>query len=237
MITQQDPPPIPTAAQGVESPMTTNGEGAPPTPTESKNDSNGTNTSSDTSTSATGAEGEEESAKPFEMGKSSPKRLRIPNIEVDTPLDDSGLRQDGTLEVPPLTPDANASYYTGSPTPGQKGPSVILGHVDSLEDGPAVFYDLGKLKQGDEIKVTREDKSVATFVVHRTTMVTKETFPTNEIYGNTEGSELRLVTCGGEFDEATGSHQSNIVVFASLDKIDGKTLTQWRTRQDGPHAK
>jgi LPXTG-site transpeptidase (sortase) family protein len=99
--------------------------------------------------------------------------------------------------------------------PGDVGPAVIAGHVDS-KDGKAVFYDLYQLRTGDEIQVLRGGQWV-TFQVTGTEQYAKSKFPTNRVYGNTPGAELRLITCGGEFDRTLQSYRDNIVVFAMVD--------------------
>ncbi|HLE38339.1 MAG TPA: sortase, partial [Acidimicrobiia bacterium] len=93
---------------------------------------------------------------------------------------------------------------------------VILGHVDSVTGGPSVFFNLGALQPGDEVLVTRADGLVAVFSVDKVARYPKEQFPTLLVYGNTDHAALRLITCGGDYDRATGSYLDNIIVFASL---------------------
>jgi hypothetical protein len=147
---------------------------------------------------------------------SLPTHLDVPAFGVSSELLDLGLQPDGTLEVPPLAADSRAGWYDGSPTPGELGPSVLLGHVDSAEYGPGVFFDLGDLRPGDEITVTRADDTAAVFQVDRVVSYPKDSFPTLEVYGNTDHAALRLITCGGAFDRSTRNYVDNIVVFASL---------------------
>jgi LPXTG-site transpeptidase (sortase) family protein len=144
---------------------------------------------------------------------SPPKRLHIPSIAVDSELVRLGLAADQTLEVP--TDFDLAGWYLESPTPGEMGPAVIAGHVDSRE-GPAVFYRLAQLRPGDEIHVDRADGSVASFRVDRLEQVPKDRFPTQRVYGDVGYAALRLITCGGEFDRDTGHYRDNVVVYASL---------------------
>jgi sortase (surface protein transpeptidase) len=145
-----------------------------------------------------------------------PVSVSIPAIEVKSELISLGLNPDGTLAVPEPGPDYDkAAWFDRSPRPGDTGPAVIEGHVDSAANGPSVFYSLGELVAGDLIEVTREDGSVAVFVVDEVRVVPKDDFPTFEVYGNTDGAELRLITCGGPFDSSAGSYVDNVVVFAS----------------------
>jgi sortase (surface protein transpeptidase) len=142
--------------------------------------------------------------------------VEVPAIGVSSDLLDLGQQSDGTVEVPPLAADSQAGWYRYSPTPGEQGPSVLLGHVDSAEYGPGIFYDLGALRPGDEVTVTREDGTAAVFAVDRVVSYPKDEFPTLEVYGNTDNAALRLITCGGAFDASTRNYVDNIVVFASL---------------------
>jgi LPXTG-site transpeptidase (sortase) family protein len=145
-----------------------------------------------------------------------PVSLSIPAIDVRSDLITLGANADGTLEVPQPGPDYDkAAWFDGSPRPGDVGPAVIEGHVDSAAKGPSVFYSLGALVPGDLVEVTRADGSTAAFQVDDVRVVPKNDFPTLEVYGNTEGSELRLITCGGPFDSTAGHYEDNVVVFAS----------------------
>jgi LPXTG-site transpeptidase (sortase) family protein len=145
-----------------------------------------------------------------------PVAVTIPAIGVQSQLITLGLNPDGTLAVPAPGPDYDkAAWFDGSPRPGAPGPSVIEGHVDSAANGPSVFYRLGELAVGDRIEVGRDDGTVVAFVVYETRVVPKDDFPTLDVYGNTDGPELRLITCGGPFDSSAGSYVDNVVVFAS----------------------
>lgn len=149
------------------------------------------------------------------MPVSTPTSIDIPAIDVSSSLMELGLNSDGTVEVPPVDPGAPAGWYEGSPEPGTLGPAVILGHVDTRA-GPAVFYRLGHLREGDEILVTREDGTVAVFAVETVESYPKSEFPTKQVYGNTDHVALRLVTCGGDFDRSIRSYLDNVVVYATL---------------------
>ena len=146
----------------------------------------------------------------------APVSMAIPSIGVRSDLLRLGVNGDGTVEVPPLGPDDQAGWYQRGPAPGAVGPAVVLGHVDSAEWGPGVFFDLGALRPGDEVTVTREDGSVAVFAVDRVERHRKDDFPTIEVYGNTDDAQLRLITCGGAFDPDARSYEDNVVAFASL---------------------
>ncbi len=120
------------------------------------------------------------------------------------------------MQVPPLARNSPAGWYRFSPTPGELGPSIILGHVDSARYGPAVFFKLGALRPGDLVSVTRADGRVAVFAVDRVVEYAKAQFPAFEVYGNTDNAALRLITCGGRFNLSARSYEDNIVAYASL---------------------
>ncbi len=154
---------------------------------------------------------------PLLLPASPPVAVSVPAIGINSSLIDLGRNSDGTIEVPSLDdPDSKPGWYTGSPTPGTLGPAIILGHIDSRQFGPGVFYSLTDLQPGDGIDVTRADGTVAQFTVDSVKTVPKSNFPTLEVYGNLDHAGLRLITCGGQFDPDARSYESNVIVFASL---------------------
>jgi sortase (surface protein transpeptidase) len=142
-----------------------------------------------------------------------PESIRIPGIGVNSRLQELGRNADGTIEVPEEWDVAG--WFKGSARPGQPGPAVIVGHVDSRM-GPAVFYKLRALVPGDKILVDQRDGRTAKFVVHRVERHEKSRFPTADVYFPTLRPVLRLVTCGGTFDQSIGHYRDNVIVFASL---------------------
>ncbi|MCX5315454.1 class F sortase [Streptomyces sp. NBC_00154] len=150
------------------------------------------------------------------MARSLPERLRIPVIGVDTAVMSLGLLAGGEVAVPPIAAHAPAGWYDGSPTPGQTGPSVILGHVTVGRYGDGVFKQLPRLRAGDRVSVTRKDGSVATFAVDSVQTVAKTRFPTQRVYGIVDHPALRLITCGGTRVGAAGGYSDNVIVYASL---------------------
>ncbi len=142
-----------------------------------------------------------------------PVRLSIPAIGVATPLDRLGLAADGGMEVP--GDFARAGWFSAGAVPGQQGPAVIAGHVDS-RTGPAVFYRLRELKPGDRVEVERADGVRLRFEVEGRAQYHKVSLPTEAVFGPVPVPALRLVTCGGSFDRSRGSYRDNLVVFAHL---------------------
>ncbi|MER6168583.1 class F sortase [Streptomyces violaceorubidus] len=153
------------------------------------------------------------------LARSVPVGLRIPAIGVDTPVMDLGLAADGTVEVPPVTDDDRAGWYRHSPTPGQTGPSVLLGHVTVGRYGDGVFRHLARLHRGDRIETRLRNGTAAEFTVTAVRTVEKADFPTDDVYGDVAGPELRLITCGGPRDGQ--EYRDNVVVFAELSATKG----------------
>ncbi|MEV4389067.1 class F sortase, partial [Micromonospora sp. NPDC049580] len=142
-----------------------------------------------------------------------PTRVRVPRIGVDSALTVLGLDRAGVL-VPPTEFDT-AGWYGGGPAPGDTGPAVLAGHLDS-RSGPAVFARLDELRPGDRVQVWRGGRWLS-FRVTGSLRTRKDRFPTAAVYGPTPGAELRLVTCGGDFDRRRGHYRDNVVVFAIAD--------------------
>jgi Sortase domain len=142
----------------------------------------------------------------------NPSDIRIPAIGVSARVIPLALHSDGTLAAP--RDYGEAGWYAAGPEPGEPGPSVVAGHVDSKR-GPGVFFKLPRLRRGDVIYVDREDGSTVGFSVDRLEQWPKASFPTGRVYGRTKHPALRLVTCSGDFDRRTGHYTSNTIVFAS----------------------
>ncbi|CAL9304065.1 MULTISPECIES: class F sortase [Streptomyces] len=148
------------------------------------------------------------------LARSVPVGLRIPAIGVDTPVMRLGLAADGTVEVPPVTEDDVAGWYRHSPTPGRTGPSVLLGHVTVGSHGDGVFRRLARLHRGDRVEARLANGTVAGFAVTEVRTVAKADFPTDDVYGDVDRPELRLITCGGP--RSGEEYRDNVIVFAEL---------------------
>lgn len=155
------------------------------------------------------------SAVPAGAQPAAPAKVRIPKIDATSSLVEVGLNPDETMEVPPIDQPMQAAWYRLGPKPGETGPAVLLGHVDG-KSKPGIFYRLREIAENDEILVDDNTGATRKFVVYRTKQVPKDTFPTDEVYGDTSGPELRVITCGGSFDTAANSYRDNTIVFAKL---------------------
>lgn len=160
-----------------------------------------------------GGQEEGEKARGPVLPESEPVRISIPSIDVSSPLVDLGRQSNGAMETP--QDHEKAGWYTPGPTPGERGPAVIAGHV-TWDGEQSVFFPLGKLGAGDRVDVLREDGRKATFEVDRVERYPKNDFPTVEVYRNLDHAGLRLITCGGAYDEEERYYSDNVVVFASL---------------------
>ncbi|WBB66843.1 class F sortase [Micromonospora sp. WMMD812] len=151
---------------------------------------------------------------------SPPVGLTIPAIDVRAPVHNVGIAADGSIGVPDAAKAQEAGWYDQGPTPGQYGPAVIVGHVDTTT-GPAVFHALKGLRSGDRVDVRREDGTVAVFEVNSVQRFDKTALPADEVFGDFSRPNLRLITCGGRWVGGETGYADNVVVFASLVKARG----------------
>lgn len=153
---------------------------------------------------------------PPEPVTQEPVSLRIPAIKLLAPIVKTGLETDGSLHVP-SSPDQTGWYDLG-PKPGDIGPAVITGHLDSAA-GPGVFYNLKNVKSGDEIDVIRDDGSTAVFTVDKLARYPQDDFNTQAVYGSINTAGLRIITCSGIYSRTTKHYSDDLVVYATLSKI------------------
>ena len=154
-----------------------------------------------------------DAARTLVLPASEPTRVWIPALDTTSSLMDLGLQRDGTMEVPQGA--YPAGWFDRSPSPGELGPSVLAAHVDWAGE-PGAFSGIDELLPGDEVVVDRADGTSAVFTVDRVEEHPKDDFPTAAVYGDLDHAGLRLITCGGSFDEETGDYGDNVVVFAAL---------------------
>ncbi|WP_430869084.1 class F sortase [Demequina aurantiaca] len=147
-----------------------------------------------------------------EQGK--PTHLSVPSVGVSTDLETLGLLDDGSLATPKDTD--LVGWYGGGARPGAVGPAVLAGHV-SWNGDPSVFFRLSEVAVGEQITVSQDDGKEVNFRVTRVEQHPKEEFPTLEVYGNTATPQLRLITCGGDFDDSSGHFYDNVIVFAEME--------------------
>lgn len=145
-----------------------------------------------------------------------PVAMRIPAIGLVAPVIKTGLETDGSLHVP-SSPDQTGWYDLG-PKPGDVGPAVITGHLDSAL-GPGILFHLKSVKIGDEVDVVRNDGSTAVFVVNKLAAYPQDNFNTQAVYGSIATAELRIITCAGTYSKTAKHYSEDLVVFATLKQI------------------
>lgn len=150
------------------------------------------------------------------LARSVPKRLKIPAIAVDAPFTPLSIGASGRLDAPPPNDTNLVGWFKGGVTPGERGAAIVAGHVDTMT-GPAVFLQLRFLRPGSTVDITRTDGTVATFKVDTVETFSKAKFPDKRVYADTPDAQLRLITCGGEYDKKAKDYEDNVVVFAHLD--------------------
>ncbi len=160
------------------------------------------------------------SAKKVVAPKSSrPLKISIPAVGVNrAKIGTVGVTKKGEIGTPPLSKPKDTAWYKNGPAPGDQGPAVILGHVNT-RSGAAVFSRLRDIKRGNKISILRADGKLAVFTVDGVEQVSKKAFPTKRVYGNTITSSLRLITCGGAYNAKTHHYTDNIVVYATLTEV------------------
>ncbi|MFG1672110.1 class F sortase, partial [Streptomyces sp. Y7] len=151
---------------------------------------------------------------PSPLPRSRATRLVIPYISVDSPLMDLRLDSERRLPAPPEEEPNLVGWYADGPSPGEQGTAIAVGHLDT-DTGPAVFGGLGELKRGKRIEVRRADGRTAVYSVDAIKTYQKDKFPNREVYGPRSRPELRLITCGGNYNRRTG-YTGNVVVYAHL---------------------
>jgi sortase (surface protein transpeptidase) len=145
-----------------------------------------------------------------------PRRISIPAIRVSAHIIPLRLNPDHTMQTPRAY--TLAGWYEPGVEPGERGPAVIVGHVDS-RSGPAAFYRLRELHRGDVIAIVRADGSTVRFRVEGLERWPKTAFPTRRVFHRTPTSALRLVTCSGTFDPDTGHYADNTIVYAAREPV------------------
>lgn len=143
-----------------------------------------------------------------------PVRLEIEKLNIASEVEWVGLAADGRMDVPKQ--DENVGWFELGAKPGETGNSVLAGHFDSKDGGPAVFYELGKLQPGDEVIVVDENSQKRVFVVEKIANFEDATFPIEAVFGGSTKPQLNLITCAGTFDRTSNNYSNRLVVFTTL---------------------
>jgi sortase A len=104
------------------------------------------------------------------------------------------------------------SWYKETGKPGELDNIVMAGHLDYWDVGPAVFYNIGQLEQGDQIDVTGDDGLTYSYAVDWVENYDANNATIPDIVGSTDVEALTLITCGGPFDYQNGVYLQRTVV-------------------------
>lgn len=146
---------------------------------------------------------------------SGPSRLYIPKLSIDSNVQHVGLTSKGNMGVPVgKNKWVDVGWYKLGPRPGDKGNSVISGHLDNALGMNAIFSKLDELQTGDEIIIKdATGKEIKFRVTHKGTYHYKNA-PLNEIFGPTDKRRLNLITCAGDWIQSEKSYSHRLVVYA-----------------------
>lgn len=147
--------------------------------------------------------------------KSNPTDVWIDRIDAHSSLIPLGLAADGSHVVPDVSNPLQAAWFEPGPEPGQDGPAILLGHIDG-GGRQGIFYRLRELKPGDAVRISMSTGAELKYIVTKVERVDKDSFPSERVYGETAGSEIRIITCGGVFDKKARSYEDNIIVYGML---------------------
>jgi LPXTG-site transpeptidase (sortase) family protein len=139
-------------------------------------------------------------------------RLRIPDAEIDAPVVVRGLDAQRVMQTPDNGTDV--AWYDFTARPGFDGNAVFSGHVDYVSIGPAVFWNLKDLEQGDTIEVELADGTRYAYRVTSKNVYDAATAPVDQIVGPTADQVVTLITCNGTFNSATHQYDKRLVIRA-----------------------
>jgi hypothetical protein len=152
--------------------------------------------------------------------KATPSRLHIPAIGIDAIVEEVGIvsqgKWAGDMETPTQSPWTNVGWYGAGPRPGERGSAVIDGHLDDNHGLPAVFWNLRKLRVGDEVQVVMSNGKKLTFRVTRIASYPPKAAPLQDIFGNSGGIYLNLITCAGDWIPSQHQTTLRLVVYTTL---------------------
>ena len=147
---------------------------------------------------------------------SNPAHLLIPSIGVDAPVENIGVLSNGDLATPTHNPWEGVGWYHLGTHPGQSGSAVIAGHLDRPGGAPAVFWNLRNMHTGDIVTVVDEKGASLHFRVTQVASYAPDRAPLQEIFANTGGKFLNLITCAGDWIPSEKQTTLRLVVYTSL---------------------
>ncbi len=147
---------------------------------------------------------------------SVPAHLLIPSIGLDAPVENVNIQSNGDLGTPVQNQWEGVGWYSNGPRPGQAGSAVIDGHLDRPGGYPAVFWYLRNVQVGDTIMVVDTNGKTLHFRVTRTAAYPPLAAPLQEIFGDTGGTYLNLITCAGTWIPTQHQTTLRLVVYSTL---------------------
>jgi hypothetical protein len=152
--------------------------------------------------------------------KATPLRLLIPAIGIKAAVEEVGILTKGDFAGDMATPARNpwddVGWYNAGPRPGERGSAVIDGHLDNQNGLPAVFWNLRQLHVGDEVQVVMSNGKKLTFRVTRIAYYQPQAAPIQDIFGNSGGIYLNLITCAGDWIPSQHQTTLRLVVYTAL---------------------
>jgi len=151
-------------------------------------------------------------AKQEEAGFGIPVRIKIPKINIDAAVESAGLTSGGAMDIRKV-PEAIAWFNLGT-RPGNTGSAVIAGHYGYWKNGEvALFYNLDKLRKGDELYIEDDKGATIAFVVNGIKLYDPNEDASAVFVSNDGKAHLNLVTCAGAWDKVSRSYPKRLVVF------------------------
>ena len=140
--------------------------------------------------------------------------LRITRVGINAPIVVLGVDGQGVMQTPNGPKDVAWYDFTGHPGFGSN--AVFAGHVDYHDYGPAVFWRLREVHEGDEIEVALEDGTTYKYSVTSAHVYGADEAPVEAIVGPTEHDSITLITCEGTFNTRTREYDRRLVVRAEI---------------------
>lgn len=148
-------------------------------------------------------------SEPEETTEGAPKRIFIPELNIDAEIKEVGITEKGNIASPRNFSDAG--WYKYGPLPGEEGTAVIDGHVDNGLALPGVFRNLDKLKIGDSVYIETSDNKTLRFVVNQIDIYD---YQAKTPFKENGDPKLILITCTGDFQPEVRTHNRRLVVTA-----------------------
>ena len=143
-----------------------------------------------------------------------PIRLNIPKLGVTANVEAVALDIKNNMDVPQKVEDVG--WYKLGVKPGEKGNAVIDGHYDDITGAPVVFYNLASLQVGDSIETVDNNGKKLTFIVQKKANYAYNQFPLLEVFGQSNGKNLNLITCSGTWDKNNKTYADRLIIYSTL---------------------